>query len=387
MCLPGPALAQESGSASPWYAVGPGVDWSLSGRTSYRVTGDINRDLDPGSQEALLTQAVTAGLILDAETKRALVSAELGLTASHFLGEDPDLDGETRLDPSLNLRGTYRGKRYTVNAALGLDIQEASVAQTDDTGTTESDTTQFSVRYSTGLEQQIDQLNTFILSSSGTLIDFSEASADLTPSVTFGLGAGWRRQLTETSTLTLTTGLRQFMADDTENTRSQVLDLLASLSHQRTSRHTFGGSLGSSFVRTKADGEGVDFEVGLTGGVSFDYRFSEFALDLDLSQAIEPSSEGELQAFSRFGMTLSYDINAHERINLAGDLSRRAPLGSGGSSTLDRLSLATTYSYALSEATQLSLGYVFQGSRDSDDGTAFGHRIFLSAERRFDVVP
>ena len=93
------APAQQADGGTSWRAGGPGVNWSLRGRADYSITGDINRDLEPDNQEKLLTNALAAGLILDAETKRSLISTELGVRASYFLGEDPELDGDTRLDP------------------------------------------------------------------------------------------------------------------------------------------------------------------------------------------------------------------------------------------------------------------------------------------------
>lgn len=390
VCAPVIAPAQEAvqtaGGGSPWHAAGPAVDWSLSGRAAYTITGDINRDLEPDNQEKLLTNALEAGLVLDAETRRSLISAELGLRASHFLGEDDELDGETRLDPRLALRGAYRGKTYTVTAALGLVAEQASLAQADDTGISAGDATQLSIDYSVGLAQQLDELNTLNIGSTGTVIEFSEDTEDLIPSRTVGVSVGWERQLTETSTATFETGVRQFDADDLVSTQSRTLDLLLSLSHRRTPRHTFGGSIGVAAVRTDADGAETDDDLSLVGGASLEYLFKNGTVGVDFSQAVEPSAEGELQAFSRLGSALSYDVNNHQRVSLFGSLSRRTPLGGTGE-TFDFYTIGTSYGIDIAESVEMTFGYSFQGNNDSAAGAATGHQVLLSLGKSFDVIP
>ena len=382
ICAPAPSPAQEAGQetggGSSWHSAGPGVDWSLSGRAAYIVTGDINRDLEPDNQEKLLTNALEAGLVLDAETKRSLISTELGLRASHFLGEDPELDGETRLDPRVAVRGSYRGKTYTVDGAFGLDVEQASLAQADDTGISAGDTTQFTVNYSILLAQQLDELNTLSIGSTGTAIDFSED--------TDGVGAGWEHRLTETSTALFDVGARQFDADDLVNTQSHTLDLLLSLSHRRTSRHTFGASIGVTAVRTETDGTETDEDLSLVGGASLDYLFKNGTVGVDFSQSVEPSAEGELQSFSRLTSALSYDVNNHERLNLFAALSRRTPLGGIGD-TYDFYTVGANYGIDVADSVEMTFGYSFQGNNDSAAGAATGHQVLLSLGKSFDLIP
>ena len=384
--VPAAAHAQQADGGTSWHAAGPGVNWALSGRADYTITGDLNRDLEPDNQEKLLTNALAAGLVLDAETKRSLISAELGLTARYFLGEDPELDGEARLDPRVAVRGVYRGKTYEVDGSLGLDVEQASLAQADDTGISAGETTQFTVNYAIGLAQQLDELNTLNLRSTGTAIDFDEDNPDLIPSRTVGISAGWERRLTGTTTAIFDIGARQFDADDLTDTQSRTLDLLLSLSHRRTSRHTFGGSIGVTAVRTEATGSETDNDLGLTGGASLDYLFRNGTVGVDFSQSVEPSAEGELQSFSRLTSDLTYDVNAHERFNLFAALSRRTPLGGGGD-TFDYYTVGAGYGIDVAESVEMRFGYSFQGNNDSTAGSATGHQVLFSLGKSFDVIP
>ena len=381
-----PGAAQQTDGGASWHSAGPGVDWSLDGRAAYTITGDINRDLEPDNQEKLLTNELDTVLVLDAETKRGLFSAELGLRARHFLGEDPELDGDTRLDPRMDLRGVYRGKRYTVDGELDLDVDQASLAQADDTGISAGETTQFTVRYDVELAQRLDELNTLSIGSAGTAIDFDEDTPDLTPSRTVGIDAGWERVLTDTSTVTFEIGARQFDADDLINTRSQTLDLLFSLSHRRTSRHIFDASIGVTAVRSKADGVETDNTVDLTGGASLDYLFKNGTAGVDFTQSVEPSAAGELQSFSRLDADLSYDVNDQQRVNLFAAVSRRTPLGGVGD-TFDFYTIGADYEIDVADTVELALEYAFRGNNDSVVGAATGHRVLLSLEKSFDLIP
>ena len=380
------APAQQADGGTSWRAGGPGVNWSLRGRADYSITGDINRDLEPDNQEKLLTNALAAGLILDAETKRSLISTELGVRASYFLGEDPELDGDTRLDPRVAVRGIYRGKTYEVDGSLGLDVEQASLAQADDTGISAGETTQFTVNYSIGLAQQLDELNTLNLRSSGTAIDFDEDNPDLTPSRTVGVNAGWERQLTGTTTAIFDIGARQFDADDLVDTRSRTLDLLLTLSHRRTSRHTFGGSIGVTAVSTETTGFETDNDLSLTGGASLDYLFNNGTVGVDFTQSVEPSAAGELQSFSRLTSDLTYDVTDQQRLNLFAALSRRTPLGGTGD-TFDYYTVGAGYGIDVTESVEMRVGYSFQGNNDSAVGAATGHQVLLSLGKSFDVIP
>lgn len=366
---------------------GPATDWSLKARVGYQVDVDLNRDLEPGERELLLSNALNAGLVLDAETKRSLFSADLGIAARYFIGEDQTLSGTGRVDPRLTLRAAHRGKRTTISSQASLSAQSTEVSQVEDTGITDQDITQFNSSLGFTIAHTLDGRNQISVGLNGNLVAFSEDADGLSPTQLVGATLGWRRALTETSTLNLTGGLRHFLSDDVTQTRSQTLDVSAGLSHRRTSRHTFNITLGSTLVRTieKAlDGDPV-LTLGLTGGAGLNYTLKNFRTGIDLTQSIEPSAVGALQSFTRINGSVGYDITPDQAISLALAFARRAPI-SGDEDTLETLTLGPVYSLQLDPSTRLSLSYVFRLSRDETDGLASGHRVLLSVNRDFALL-
>ncbi|MEM1159470.1 MAG: hypothetical protein AAGJ28_00930 [Pseudomonadota bacterium] len=362
--------------------IGPAVDWSLEGRVGQRTDADINRGLDPGSQAALLTNAVNAGLVLNAETLRALFTADFGIAARYHVGEDPELAGTGDIDPRLNVNASYRMKTTTFGANGSIVVQPVESSETiGDAGTTDGSATQISGSLGLSVTEVLDARNSITLGLNSSIVEFSDDADDLTPTRTIGASTSWERAVTETSTVTGRIGLRHFTSDNATGTRSQTLDLGVDLGHRRTPRHTVRLSAGVTAVRTIEEiaGTGPDLEVGFTGGFGLDYRLAAFNAGFDVTQSIEPSSVGALQAFSRLSARLAYDINDLESLGLTFTASRRAPI-SGSGDTLDSLTISPRYTWDLDAKTQMSLGYVFRVSRDSVEGTAIGHRIFVGLD-------
>ncbi|MEM8958104.1 MAG: hypothetical protein AAGC86_09845 [Pseudomonadota bacterium] len=388
----GPAGAQEAGVQEAGAdggdtASGGAVDWSLAARTRIGIEGDLNRDLDPDAQGALLTQALEAGLVLDAQTKRSLLSAELGVSARYFIGDGNDLGGTGRLDPSLSINHSYTGKTYQVDTRAGLAVTRAAFSQADDTGTTDANASQFTVNYGSSLTQQLDTQSSVTAGVNGTYTDFSESAVDLVPTFVVGTTAGWNRQITETSALSFDLGFRHFAADNPEDTRSQTADLSARLQHRRTPRHMIGVTLGTTGVRTTETGTGTDFDINATGGIALDYALRSLSASLGLDQSIEPSSEGRLESQTRVSGSLGYQVNRRQQSSLTLSYSRRTPLGSDTGETRDFLRVSPSYSIALTPAASFTFGYAFRLSRDDTDGLATGHQVFAFLERRFDLLP
>ena len=373
----------------------PGVDWSLGARLGTRIGVDVNRNLDPDEErDTLLRTALDAGLILDAETKRALLTIDAGLAAEFFAGDNPPRENRdsldpTRLDPSAAARYTYRGKAYTFTGNLGFEVRAATEAQADDTGLVDDNASQINVRYGADLVLLLSETDQLSIGTSGGLIDFFNESlfSDLVATRTFDLARiGWQRQLTETSTIGVSAGLRQFAADNVDETRSQTVDLVLSLDHRRTPRHNFGLSGGVNFVRTTRQllgpGKETDFDVAGLASASLDYTSSAFRAGFGLSQSVDPSSEGELASFTRVDADLGYDVNELQNLDLIFSYSYRAPI-SGDQETRHFLTIGPTYSFILSPETRLSLNYRFRASREEIDGIATGHQLFLTLTRDF----
>lgn len=365
------------------------MDWSLNGTTSARITVDNNRELSADEQEALLTMVLDAGLILDAETKRTLLSFNTGLSRVFFFGEGrPDSNTTQRIDPRFAVSGTYRGKTYTVSGTAGFDFQPTSFTQADDTGITDDETTQLTVSYATSLNLQLDELNSLIIGTSAQVIDFTDDVEGLNATRTFGASLAWNGQISETTSVALSGGFRQFLSDANGND-SQTFDISAGLSHRRTSRHSFNLGLGASAVRStnsdQTSTEDNDFDLNMSGNFGFTYSANDaLRAGLTLSQGVDPSSTGELQGFTRIGGTLRYQLDSTQSLNLGANYTRRTPI-SGDGETFQTFTLAPGYSLQLAPDVSLSTGYSFVIQSDDADGFASGHRISLQLSKGFDL--
>lgn len=388
ICATGIALLLLSACAAP---AGPAVDWSLRGTTSARITADTNRGLSADEQEALLTMALDAGLVLDAETKRTLLSFNTGLSRVFFFGEGrPDSNAAQRIDPRFAVSGAYRGKTYTVSGNAGFDFQPTSFTQTDDTGIIDDETTQLTVSYANSLSLQLDELNALVIGTSAQVIDFTDDVEGLNATRTFGASLAWNRQISETTSISLSGGFRQFLSDADEND-SQTLDISAGLTHQRTRRHSFSLGLGASAVRSTDSNQTSagddDLDLNMNGNFGFTYSANDaLRAALTLSQGVDPSSTGELQSFTRFGGTIGYSLNDRQSLSLGTNYTRRAPI-SGDGETFQTFTLTPGYSLQLAPDVSLSTGYAFVLQSDDTDGFASGHRIFMQLSKGFDLKP
>ncbi|MEO1612038.1 MAG: hypothetical protein AAFU55_06760, partial [Pseudomonadota bacterium] len=158
------------------------------------------------------------------------------------------------------------------------------------------------------------------------------------------------------------------------------------VSHQRTSRHSMNFGAGVSILRTveRNTGVGPDYDVGLTGQLGFLYELADMRVGFDLTQDIEPSAIGSLQTFTRLGAQFSQDVNERERFGATLAAARRAPV-SGPGDTRDTLTISPQYTWRINKETDVSVGYSFRLSRDSDEGTATGHMLFFNVGTDFSL--
>ncbi len=371
-----------------------GADWSLNGQVSQTFSAETNRGLENPSEGTVYGSTTSLGLTLGADTKRSSFRLSGGVDGSVFFGPG-DTEDLNQINPrNLAFDHAYQGKTYTFSQGFSFDAQQTSDTQLEDTGITEDETTQFTVSYGADLALRIDAITLITFALSASAIEFAEDTPGLTATRTIGYTVGLSHELTSTTSLNLNAGARLFTADDAENTRSGVFDIGLGLTHQRTPRHTFGLNGGVSLVRDieRITGGTSDFTAAGTGGASFAYTTGNFNAGLSLTQSVDPSSAGELQSFTRLGGNLDYAINDLESVGMTLALARRTSIGDSDAvgtaddSDAETLSLGANYSLRLGAETSLGLGYAFNLTRDSIDGTASGHRVFLTLSRALSLL-
>lgn len=379
---------RPGGVAAAANAFGPAVDWSLSLRAEQRFEIDTNRGLDNPSDGAIYGSRTRLSTTLEAETKRSQVRTTLGFGGAVF-GGPGDSEDATRLNPRLSSDLRYDGKDYELTGSFDASTDSTSVTQLDDTGITDEESTQITVNYDSELSWRLTPRSTLFLGTLGRVVDFTDDVAGLNPTRTFGVSAGWAHSLNELTTLRFAGGLRYFSSDNPAENRSQVLDFTVSLNQRRTPRHRFGLRAGAVTVRVTEDGpggEGTQFLAGATGGATFNYTNDRIDADLSATQQVDPSATGELQSFTRLAGSVGYRPSRNNRISANLSYSRRAELDGDGDNR-QLISFGPRYSYNLGENTELGVSYLFRMSVESDDGTATGHRFFLSLVHNLTLQP
>ena len=224
------------------------ADWTVSSDLSQRIEADTNRGLNANKSEPAVVFLTTVGLNVTAVTKRS--EASVGVSAQVVAGAGAGAgENANRINPGLSTSFKHEGKRVSLGFESSLRLQPVSTTQVDDTGQTDIDATQISVKYVGDLTMQLSNRSQLMLGANASWIDFTENTAALVPTQTFGVSANLRHELTQNSTLSFKTGVRSIFFDDATDTRSQTLDLSLGLDHQRTRRHTFGLNGGVTFVR------------------------------------------------------------------------------------------------------------------------------------------
>lgn len=382
------AIAQTSPQpvAKP---IGPGVDWSLRGFAVQRFEFDSNRELDPESDGAVYGSISTLGLRMDARTKRALFSVNAGFSGRYY-GGPGDTENLNTINPNIAASLTYNGKDYQISNQMALSVQPTTETQFEDSGIVDEDANQFTFSYSTGYAHLIDARNTWSLNGDIRIIRFDEDVDDLNESESAGINTSWRHQLSQTTFLFARTGFRYFNADD--DSQSQTVDFTTGVDHQRTSRHQFGASGGVSVVRSEdqdTPGEDAEINVGFNGGANFSYRVKRFNAGLNFSQSLDPSSDGDVDAFTRLSGSVGYQITRFSSLSGTASLSRRTSLSDATGSDSDEgqfLSLGPTFRTQLTDTVDLSIGYQFRLDDESDSDIGTGHQMFLTISKNFEVI-
>ena len=271
----------------------------------------------------------------------------------------------------------FLGKGYSVNASANARTRATSTSELEDTGVTNLNATRVDAGGSVGVNWQATKRDALSLTASAQFVDFSRTVGTLRPSQTFGISGGWTRQATETTTYSFTTTFRHFDSDGAGGRTSRTASARFGIQHQRTSRHRLGGTAGFSVVSTDRDNGSSSTRIGFVGGGAFGYTIDEFNASLNLNQSIQPSSDGDLNAFTALSGSLGYRISALQSLNFGVRYTRRSDI-SGGGDVLQFLSFGPSYSYSLSPDSSLSLGYQFRLRDDETNDLEAGHQLMLT---------
>lgn len=370
------AVAAPSAQAEDTYTpvFGPAIDWSVLAQLTESFELDNNRQLNGNSGGVEARGTIGLGINVTGAGKRTQFGLATGFNVGRATdGNDSNLN---RLDPNITASAAFLGKNYSVSAQLSAQTRPTSVSELEGTGITDVNATRIDVSSSIGVSWTATKQDSFSLTASAQVVDFSRSVGAFTPSQTLGLSGGWSHQATATTSYSFSTSFRHFEADGANGSTSQTASAQLGIQHNRTSRHSLGGSAGFNFTSSDQPGGTSSTQVGFVGSGSFNYAIDELSSSLAVSQSIQPSSDGELRAFTSLSGSLSYSINALQNLGFGVSYTRRSDI-SGGGDVLQFLSLGPSYSYSLSKNSSLSLGYQFRVRDDVTNNFQIGHQVSL----------
>lgn len=376
-----PAAAQSEETRQTVF--GPAIDWSVLARLTETVQADTNRRLNGDNEGVEASGSVAVGLTVAGRGKRSQFNVSTNVRAGR--STDNTVGNLDRIDPNLSATAVFLGKGYSINASVNAQTRDTTTSEVEDAGVTNLDVTRFDAGASVGVNWQATKRDSLSLTATAQFVDFSRSVGSLSPSQTFGVSGAWSRAVTPTTSYSFTTNFRHFDADGVNGRTSRTASAQFGIQHRRTSRHSLGASAGLSFVSTDNDNAAKSTQIGFVGGGSFGYTIDEFNASLNLSQSIQPSSDGELRAFTSLGGNLAYRINEVQRLSFGVRYSRRSDV-SGGGDVLQFLSLGPSYSYSLTEDSTLSLGYQFRLRDDETNDFETGHQLMLTLSHQLTVL-
>lgn len=371
------AVAASAAHADETYqpVFGPAIDWSVLVGLTESFEMSTNRQLNGDSNSVEASGVVGVSATVSGVGKRT----RFGLSTGFNLGRSTDNDSSNlnRLDPNIGANAVFLGKGYSINAQLSGRSRPTSASELEDTGVTNVNATRIDLSSSVGLSWSATKQDSLSVTASAQIVDFTRSVGAFTPSQTFGISGSWSRQATATTSYSFSTTFRHFEADGANSRTSRTASTQLGIRHNRTSRHTLSGTGGLSFVSSdQADGTSST-TVGFVGGATFGYTNDGISANLDLSQSIQPSGDGDLNAFTSLSGSLAYRINSLQSLRFGVSYSRRSDI-SGGGDVLQFLSLGPRYSYSLSKNSSLSLGYQFRVRDDATNNFQTGHQVSLS---------
>jgi len=376
-------LGSASGAAA--------AEWIVGGSVSQRFEADTNADLEEDG-EAIYGATTALGLDFTALTPTTQWQVETGASVGAF-GGSGDREGRNRLNPNFAAAVDHNGKYIDTGASFAFDMQPASVAQLEETGITEGDATQVSVRLAADAAYALDARNRLNLGGFGRVIRFTRGETTLEPTTTYGTDLAWIRDLSAVTQGSLSFGARRFTADGAEGRKSLIFDLSAGVGHLVNRRLSVDVSLGVSATRTNRTEAGereTEFDIGAIGGLDVAWvPAADTTLIFALSHGLEPNSTGELRTTTAMGVGLQHALNSWASAAIDVFVQRQS---SGGGiedeEQSDRTfaSIAPGLAFTLTPDWALRAGYALDLERE-DDSDALSNRVFLTITRQFDILP
>jgi hypothetical protein len=347
----------------------------------------------PGGAVGSITNfSLTA--VNETPTLRLGFGTDLGVSGFTGPGAQSSLDG---------FRGDVRG---SVDKATKLTdyhfdgfwrLAPAAVSELTDSGILAANTTNSTLVGNAGLKHQLNGLNAFGWSISGTRVDFSGNSDGLSPYTDLVMTESWIRNLSSVTDFTLATSTQWYQADNATDTETWVQTLTGQIDTQLTSRLKLMGRAGGGVVHTTeqlvAPFEPMDFSDtsgNFIAAAALVYDLKNTTISADASHDFAPSSLGQVQDRTAVGFAVDHKINEWSGLLFRGQFFDQLPSTSapGQNDRRQAVILSLAYSRNLMRDWDLLVSYRFVQQEENtgifipfDDGASTSNAVFVTVNR------
>ena len=271
----------------------------------------------------------------------------------------------------------------------------ASVSELTDSGVLAANTTRSDYFADGGLQHQIDDVNGLGWSATGTVVDFSNTNAGLTPYTDATMTESWIHNISPITNFTASLGTEWYVASNLTQANTLVQTLTGQIDTQLTPRVKFMGRLGGGAVHTTEQDVFTNSDVSQTSGnfiaaANLIYELSDNVITATASHDFAPSSLGQIQDRTLVGVSIDHKINESSGLLLSGQLTDQLPSTSvpANSDRRQAMILSVAYSHNLMRDWDMVLSYRFVQQEENaaffvpfQDGASTSNAVFLTLTR------
>jgi hypothetical protein len=307
----------------------------------------------------------------------------------HYFGPAAD-DFSDVLSPKISTKFNKRDKTSSFDFAASISRTEASAVEDLELIQIPIETYRDTLSANTSFTQTLGPRNSVGLRASLQNVVFEKTVASLTPSTFGSAGLFWTEKLTKRTDLMLSTDASWLVLDDRANTNRETVAAQLALTSQLSPRLKFHAGIGPKVTFSQFDdivfpinGRQNTEEFGWIGDLRADYTYKLGTVSVFASRAVEPSSRGDLQSRSTFGLLTSHKINEVSDFNFSMQY-RLAETGTSEAQSV--LIISPTYSRKLTDEWSMQTGYQFTYAND-DAADAKSNNLFVSVSKALVISP